>query len=716
MDKLFLQIINMSITSSYVILFIIVVRFFLKKSPKIFSYGLWGIGFFRLIFPFSFQSIFSLIRINTNTIPEDIAYTQAPQIESGIRAIDGAVNRVLPAPVVGASVNPMQTWIAVGSTIWISGLVVLLIYSVFATLRLSRNLRSATYLYDNIYEIESIKTPFVFGLVSPRIYLPNNLSKIEEPYIIKHEETHIKRKDHIIKFVAFLVVTIHWFNPLVWLAFYLMSEDMELSCDEAVIREMGYDIKKDYSNSLLSLSSGKRIINGSPIAFGEDNIKGRIKNILYYKKPKFWIVTLAIIVIIALGIGLLSNQPNDKDPYIINETDEEMDMEEVAADLKDMLLNKLPPKKGTVVDLAWQYVDTQIAIYESTEYGGIKFTDKEITKLEKLSTLDNILSTPIELWILDYRLKPESPEKMVVAGGLDIVDGWLIDNGITGKPHLAFTYENGELIYLGNANAIEFELDSLASQEIAIRIMLENIGLLPNETYKGNHVIVKFPLSTGETCQLLLSQPVVQGDKGIWAVERWMDGNGNIYHDIPIHDIRIEEHYKNLQKRFDDGENLFLANPIDVGSFFIHFNLGQVQVKDTDLTIINPATIEEFLNSSVQEYYFEPNISIIEGTLITRMHYGRPGYGENPNTDEKEYPFILQLDNPIKVITGEDDNFNSDISHVSEIQLVLNPNKMDIDSVKQYKNKHIKVKGTLFSAWSGHHHTEVLMDAHKILD
>lgn len=160
--------------------------------------------FFRLVFPFSFESIFSLISINTKTIPEDIAYTQVPQIESGIRVIDGAVNRILPAPpVVGASVNPMQIWLAIGSAIWMLGLVVLLIYSVFATLRLSRNLRSATHLYDNIYEIASIKTPFVFGLVSPKIYLPNNLSKTEEPYIIKHEETHIKRKDHIIKFVAF---------------------------------------------------------------------------------------------------------------------------------------------------------------------------------------------------------------------------------------------------------------------------------------------------------------------------------------------------------------------------------------------------------------------------------------------------------------------------------------------------------------------------------
>ena len=310
MDKLFLHIINMSITSGYVILFIIAARLFLKKAPKIFSYGLWGIAFLRLIFPFSLQSIFSLISINAKTIPENIIHTQAPQIQSGITAIDGAVNRVLPAPVVGASVNPMQIWILIGSIIWILGLVVLLIYSIFATLRLSKNLKSATLLYDNIYEIDTISVPFVFGLTNPKIYLPNNLSGVEKPYIIKHEQVHIKRRDHVIKFVAFVISSIHWFNPIVWLAFYLMGKDMELSCDESVIKEMGHEIKGDYSNSLLSLSVGKRIIGGSPIAFGESNTKGRIKNILNYKKPKFWVTVGAVIVVIVLGVGLLSN-PTD---------------------------------------------------------------------------------------------------------------------------------------------------------------------------------------------------------------------------------------------------------------------------------------------------------------------------------------------------------------------------------------------------------------------
>ena len=323
MDRLFLQIINMSITSSYVILFIIIIRLFFKKAPKVFSYGLWAIPFFRLIFPFSFESIFSLISVNTETIPENIIYSQTPKIESGIRAIDSAVNRVLPVVDVSSSVNPIQIWVSIGSTIWIIGLVALLVCSIYSTIKLSRELKSATLIRNNIYRIHTIKTAFVFGLIKPRIYLPNNLSKNEESYIIKHEETHIKRFDHIIKFIAFLIVSIHWFNPIVWLAFYLMSEDMELSCDEAVIREMGYGIKREYSNLLLSLSLGRRIIGGSPLAFGENNTKGRIKNILNFKEPKVWVIIAAMVIVLALAVGLLTNRPDDEDIVMDNYINEE---------------------------------------------------------------------------------------------------------------------------------------------------------------------------------------------------------------------------------------------------------------------------------------------------------------------------------------------------------------------------------------------------------
>ena len=319
MDRLFLLMINMSITSSYVILFVIAARFFLKKAPKLFSYALWAIPFLRLVFPFSFESTFSLVSINREIIPENIVSGHTPPIQSAISTIDGAVNYIpqaadsplssafyLPLP---SEVNPIQRWISLGSTIWIIGLLLLLVLSVYSTIRLSRRLKSASLIRDNIYSADHIETAFVFGLLRPRIFLPCNLSQTEALYVIRHEEIHIRRLDHLVKFLASLIVSIHWFNPLVWLAFYLMGVDMELSCDESVINEMGYAARKDYSSSLLSLSTGKRRLVGSPLAFSENNTKGRIKNILNYEKPKFWIVIVSIIFVAVLTVGLLSNRP-----------------------------------------------------------------------------------------------------------------------------------------------------------------------------------------------------------------------------------------------------------------------------------------------------------------------------------------------------------------------------------------------------------------------
>lgn len=573
MEKLFLQIINMSITASYVILFVIVLRFLLKKAPKVFSYALWAVVLLRLIIPISFQSIFSLVSINTKTIPQDIVYAPTPQIQSGIRVIDRAVNSSLPVPEVGASVNPMQIWITIGGIIWLIGLGALIIYSIIATMKLTKKLKSAKFIFNNIYETNNISTPFVFGILSPKIYLPIGISETEKSYIIKHEETHIKRFDHIIKFIAFLVVCIHWFNPLVWISFFLMGKDMELSCDEKVIKEMGNGIKKDYSNSLLSLSTGRRIVAGSPLAFGENNTKGRIKNILNYKKHGFWVTIVALVVIVAASIGLLSNPKNK---------------EANTPDVKDEL---------AVEDYAKEFIEQQISMFEDSDgaWQGFKIIDSKITRLEIIETFDNILDSPIEIWALEYRLKPDDIRKVAMAGGMQEDDGWLTEDTSMGKPFLAFSSENGVRNFLGSFYPQEFGFDTVAKQEINLRIMLERKGFLPNETYKGNHVVIKFPLSTGEISKLLLSQPVVQGDKGIWTVERWMDGNGTIYYGFPDTDIKIGEKYKELQEAYNNGENTFLENPVEVGMMFIHFDLGQVLVKETDLIVIDPATIDDFM-------------------------------------------------------------------------------------------------------------------------
>ena len=312
MDALFLAVLNMSLTASYVIVFVIVIRLFMKKFPKLYSYALWFVVLFRLICPFSFDSIFSLIPKNVS-IPQDIAYLPKPVINSGIAAIDSAVNKVLPPPVnPAASVNPMQIWLAIGEAVWLIGIAILIIYSVFTTVKLYNNLRNAKHLQENIYLVNGYKTPFVFGIVNPKIYLPDHLSENEKSYVLLHEQTHIKRLDHLVKLIFFILTCIHWFNPLVWLAFYLMGQDMELSCDEKVVKQMGSSIKKEYSSSLLSMSTGRRILGGSPIAFGENNTEGRIKNVLNYKKPALWVLIVVSIIIVIFIIGLISNPKSNE--------------------------------------------------------------------------------------------------------------------------------------------------------------------------------------------------------------------------------------------------------------------------------------------------------------------------------------------------------------------------------------------------------------------
>jgi beta-lactamase regulating signal transducer with metallopeptidase domain len=309
MGKIFLTVLNMSFTASYVILFVILVRLMLKKAPRVISYVLWGVVAFRLIIPSSFESMFSIMPRNTNAvpIPHDIIYQQNPQINSGIEVLDSFVNNSLPAPIIGASVNPLQIYVEIGAYLWVLGIIALLVYSLVSILILKRQLKNAELIEQNIFEAKNLKTPFVLGLIRPKIYLPDRLNATERNYILLHEQTHIRRKDHIIKILAFLTLSIHWFNPLVWIAFMLMSTDMELSCDEKVLKEMNEDIKKPYANSLLSLATGRYIFNGNPLAFGEGNVKGRIKNVLNYKKPRFWVVVIAAIIAVAIGVGLLAN-------------------------------------------------------------------------------------------------------------------------------------------------------------------------------------------------------------------------------------------------------------------------------------------------------------------------------------------------------------------------------------------------------------------------
>jgi len=316
MGELFLTVLNMSLTASYVILFVMLIRLPLKKAPKFISYALWSVVAFRLIIPFSFESIFSLMPRTQNTnsvpIPHDIIYQQIPQINTGIKSVDSFGSQSLPAPAVEASANPLQIYVELGAYLWALGIIALFVYSLVSTIILKRKLKSAQLIEKNIFEVNNLKTPFVLGLIRPKIYLPVGLNVDERSYVLLHEKTHIRRKDHVTKIAAFLILCIHWFNPLVWIAFKLMSMDMELSCDERVLKKMDKDIRKAYANSLLSLAAGRHILNGSPLAFGEGNVKRRIKNVLNNKKPTFWIVVVSVILAVAVGIGLMLNPKTEE--------------------------------------------------------------------------------------------------------------------------------------------------------------------------------------------------------------------------------------------------------------------------------------------------------------------------------------------------------------------------------------------------------------------
>ena len=313
LEKIFLQILNMSFTASFVIIFVLIARLLLKKSPKVLSYALWGVVLFRLLCPFSFESMFSLLPVKSNPIPLNIVYEAIPTIDTGIPAINHTINQSLPAATPAASINPLQIWTFIGSAVWLMGMAILVIYSVFSLIKLQKRLKNAIHEKDNIYLAEHLDTPFVMGFISPKIYLPVSLKEEEKRYILLHEQMHIRRFDHVIKLVSFFVLCLHWFNPLVWIAFFISRKDMEMSCDEAVIKELGSDVKKKYSSSLLTLATGSRIIGGSPLAFGEGDTKGRIKNVLNYKKPKFWVILITALICVIAVFCLVSN-PESKVP------------------------------------------------------------------------------------------------------------------------------------------------------------------------------------------------------------------------------------------------------------------------------------------------------------------------------------------------------------------------------------------------------------------
>ncbi len=314
MNELFLKIINMSISASWLILAVLILRLVLKKAPKWVNVLLWGIVAVRLICPLSFESTLSLIP-SAETIPLDIEMTAKPTIDSGVSAINSVVNPVLssfsPPQHVLTSANPLQIWIPILNIIWLIGVGSLLLYTAVSYWRLCRKVDTAVRYKDNIFQSENVSSPFVLGLIKPRIYLPFNMNGQDLEHVVAHEQAHIRRKDHWWKPLGFLLLTIHWFNPLMWLAYVLLCRDIELACDEKVIKELGNEQRADYTQALVACSVNRRMIAACPLAFGEVGVKERVKSVMNYKKPAFWVIILAVISCVIVAVCFLTNPKQD---------------------------------------------------------------------------------------------------------------------------------------------------------------------------------------------------------------------------------------------------------------------------------------------------------------------------------------------------------------------------------------------------------------------
>ncbi len=313
MTEFFLTIVNMSISASWIVLAVLLLRLLFKKAPKWISVLLWGVVAVRLVCPFSIESALSLIP-SSQTINSEVALNP-PAIDSGVPIIDNVIN-----PIIGEATITLQPEKDLNffkfimpylAGLWLVGVAALLIYTVVSYVRVKRKIGTAVLLRENIFQSESVVSPFVLGIIRPKIYLPFGVNEQDMAHIIAHERAHIHRKDYWWKPFGFLLLTLHWFNPLVWLGYVLLCRDIEQACDEKVVKELDAEQKADYSQVLLACSVNHRMIAVCPLAFGELGVKNRVKSILNYKKPAFWISAVAVVVCIAATVCFLTNPLND---------------------------------------------------------------------------------------------------------------------------------------------------------------------------------------------------------------------------------------------------------------------------------------------------------------------------------------------------------------------------------------------------------------------
>ena len=314
MDDVFLKLVNLSISASWLILAVLVLRVVLKKAPKWVMPLLWGVVALRLVCLFSIESALSLIP-SAETIPSEIVTETREPVLYEQATLDIVTNPTLPSAAevpVGVSRQQAQVDFNIYSVLWLAGMAALLVHALVSAGKLKRKLATAILLRDNIYESEFVDSPFVFGVVKPNIYLPMHMDEGTAAYVIAHERAHLARRDHWWKVLGYLVLALHWFNPLVWVAYILFCRDIELACDEKVVRGLDGAARADYSQALLSCAAPKRAVAACPLAFGEGNIKTRVKSALHYKKPAFWVAAAAVLAVVIMAVCFLTNPRSER--------------------------------------------------------------------------------------------------------------------------------------------------------------------------------------------------------------------------------------------------------------------------------------------------------------------------------------------------------------------------------------------------------------------
>lgn len=314
MDDVFLKLVNLSISASWLILAVLVLRVVLKKAPKWVMPLLWGVVALRLVCLFSIESALSLIP-SAETIPSEIVTETREPVLYEQATLDIVTNPTLPSAAevpVGVSRQQAQVDFNIYSVLWLAGMAALLVHALVSAGKLKRKLATAILLRDNIYESEFVDSPFVFGVVKPNIYLPMHMDEGTAAYVIAHECAHLARRDHWWKVLGYLVLALHWFNPLVWVAYILFCRDIELACDEKVVRGLDGAARADYSQALLSCAAPKRAVAACPLAFGEGNIKTRVKSALHYKKPAFWVAAAAVLAVVIVAVCFLTNPRSER--------------------------------------------------------------------------------------------------------------------------------------------------------------------------------------------------------------------------------------------------------------------------------------------------------------------------------------------------------------------------------------------------------------------